>query len=421
MINEKYIYSTISGGKKMSLKDEETNMLCYFVFIGIAVKNCEKDTFPKNLKFVFSLEDINLLEKLIKSKVKNNVFEFDPPHGYYIYNNDIEETVSILKNNLDEYLNDKDENIHYIYIDDISRFNTLLNRLHDSLSEEFEEYKHSILNDIWIRMSPNDLDDIYKFLDKQILFIESKFFTVPNILSNEYNKESYICDIGDYKVMYNICDSGVWCETNRKVSITMKNKYFKNRVLFLPDIYFETIVEDGRNVCYIYAIQNHKHVSKCFDKKSAKEDLLVVKKQLKNKSINYKFILTLEFFIQILKENGIYDIKVPLLQLFNYDYHISMSEEFKKRMVYFEEKVRKGKIPPDDTIYEQIKEVYDNVVDKEDIISKNKTEKLVETFMLVEEKFQDIEILSEPFIEDENLLVKVLDISKDKSLKRILK
>ena len=180
-------------------------------------------------------------------------------------------------------------------------------------------------------------------------------------------------------------------------------------------------MEDGRNVCYIYAIQNHKHVSKCFDKKSAKEDLLVVKKQLKNKSINYKFILTLEFFIQILKENGIYDIKVPLLQLFNYDYHISMSEEFKKRMVYFEEKVRKGKIPSDDTIYEQIKEVYDNVVDKEDIISKNKTEKLVETFMLVEEKFQDIEILSEPFIEDENLLVKVLDISKDKSLKRILK
>lgn len=54
------------------------------------------------------------------------------------------------------------------------------------------------------------------------------------------------------------------------------------------------------------------------------------------------------------------------------------------------------------------------------IVSKNKTERLIETFMLVEERFRDIEILSEPFIQDENLIVKVLDMPKDKSLKKVL-
>lgn len=404
----------------MNLKDEETNMLCYFVFIGIAVKNRKIDTFPKNLKFVFSLNDISLLEKLIKSKVKNNIFEYDPPDGYYIYGKDIEETISILKSNLEEYLNHKDENIHYIYIDDIFRFNNLLNRLHDVLTGQLQWHKYSILSGIWIRMSPNDLDNIYKFLEKQILFIKSKYFPIPNNLLNEHNKQTHICDIGSYEVIFQISDNSIWYETSREVLLTIKNKYFKNRFLFLPDIHFETIEEDGRMVCYIYAIQDRKHVLKWFDEKSAEKDLSPIKKQLRNKYVNYRFVLALEIFIQILRENGIYDIKVPLLQIFNYDYHVCMSEDCKERMTLLENEVREGKLSVEDANYEQTKELYSHVADKEDIISKNKTERLIQTFMLVEERFQDIQILSEPFIQDENLIVKVLDIHKDKSLRRKL-
>lgn len=404
----------------MNLKDEETNMLCYFVFIGIAVKNRKMDIFPKNLKFVFSLDDISLLEKLIKSKVKNNIFEYDPPDGYYIYSKNIEETISILKSNLEEYSNHKDENIHYIYIDDIFRFNNLLNRLREALKREFENYKYSILSSIWIRMTPNDLDNIYKFIEKQIAFIENKSFVALNILLNGHLKENCICDIGNYKVTYQVWDAGIWYETNRKMSFNVSNKYFKNRFLFLPDIYFETIEEDSKNVCYISAVQDRKHIVKWFDEKSAEEDLSPIKRQLRNKYVNYRFVLALEIFIQILRENGIYDIKVPLLHLFNYDYHVCMSEDCKERMTYLEEKVREGKISLDDANYEQTKELFDHIADKEDIVSKNKTERLIETFMLVEERFRDIEILSEPFIQDENLIVKVLDTPKDKSLKKVL-
>ena len=65
-----------------------------------------------------------------------------------------------------------------------------------------------------------------------------------------------------------------------------------------------------------------------------------------------------------------------------------------------------------------IKEKYDKVADKQDVISKNKTERLIGTFMTLEEKFGGINILSEPFIQDENLIVKVLNSSPKKSLKR---
>ena len=102
------------------------------------------------------------------------------------------------------------------------------------------------------------------------------------------------------------------------MSFTVSNKFFKNRFLLLPDIYFEIIEEDGRNVCYISAIQDRKHIVKWFDEKSAEEDLSPIKRQLRNKYVNYRFVLALEIFIQVLRENGIYDIKVPLLQLFNY-------------------------------------------------------------------------------------------------------
>jgi hypothetical protein len=108
-----------------------------------------------------------------------------------------------------------------------------------------------------------------------------------------------------------------------------------------------------------------------------------------------------------MKENDIYDIKVPLLQLFNYDYHITMSDNYKKIMSRFEEDIKKRIITKKNESYLQMKETYDRVVDKEDIISKNKTERLVETFMFLQEKYNEIEILTNPFIEDENLIVKI--------------
>lgn len=178
----------------MEMIDSSMNILCYFIFESIAIKNCECDTFPKNLKFVFSLEDINFFDNLIKNKVKRNVLEIDNSHSYYLYNHDIENVLSTLRKNLKEYLNNKDENTHYIYVDNIVRFADLLNKLTKSLNEEYEDNGHdfnfSILSTIWLRMSPSEFDDIYKFLERQILFNENKCLAVPEIYSEDYFKKN---------------------------------------------------------------------------------------------------------------------------------------------------------------------------------------------------------------------------------------
>ena len=405
----------------MKMKNKNVDLLLYFIFISVAIKNRDYFEFPKNLKFVFSLEDINLIEYLIKRKVKNNILEINNKKGYFIYNDDIEYVLSVLKRNRDEYLYNKDDNTYYIYIDDIVRFNDLLNELNDSLKDEFgDNYIFSILNGIWIRMSAGDFDNVYKFLERQISFNESKYFHVPRYFEKEYNEEIYLCDLNNYHVCYRFDSAGAFCESNRKVSIfiqdDVENDSFIKIRFPLPQIYFEIINEDGKKICYIYAIQATKYTIWPSDRKIA-DSLIDIKKQIR---YNYEYILALEFFIKILRENGIYNIKVPLLQLFDYDYHISRSNVYKQKMAILEKAISEGRLTSDDSGYEQTKEVYDKVVDKQDIISKNKTERLIDFFRIVESRFQDIEILSEPFIQDENLIVKILDSPKGKKLKRIL-
>lgn len=394
----------------MEMIDSSMNILCYFIFESIAIKNCECDTFPKNLKFVFSLEDINFFDNLIKNKVKRNVLEIDNSHSYYLYNHDIENVLSTLRKNLKEYLNNKDENTHYIYVDNIVRFADLLNKLTKSLNEEYEDNGHdfnfSILSTIWLRMSPSEFDDIYKFLERQILFNENKCLAVPEIYSEDYFKKKYVCDLKKYKICYQINATEVWYETNKKISIFIEND--TDRSLLLPEVYFQIIDTGSKKTCYIYAIQSSKD-ERMNENEKIEESLIDIKRQLRNKYVNYKFVLALKFFIEILRENDIYDIKVPLLQLFNYDYHVSMSEEYKRLMSCYEKDVSEGRLTYDSDIYKYTKKEFDKVADKQDIISKNKTERLIGTFIVLEEKFGGINILSEPFIEDENLIVKVLE------------
>lgn len=384
----------------INIKKKDIDLLCYFVFNSIAI-NSNKTDFPSNVKFVFSKEDIELLEYLVNNKKSKD-------YKYYLYPKDIEKVITQLKYNLLEYLYERKDNNYYIYIEDIERFTKLLSKLNKSIKKglngdgyDFSDY---ILESVWLRMSPNDYDNIYNFLEKQIAFSNSNYFTVPSIESKEYKKSTYHTNLLDYKVFYQINTAGPWYESNRKMSISIEDE--KERRLYLPEIYFNVIDEDDKKQCYVYAIQNPKS-EHYYSVDNIEEKLVNTKRQLRNKYVNYKFILALKYFIDIMKENEIYDIKVPLLQVFNYDYHVTMSDNYKRIMSRFEEDIKKGTTTKEDYSYLQMKKTYDKVADKEDIISKNKTERLVETFLLLQEKYDGIEILTDPFIEDENLIVKI--------------
>ena len=380
------------------------DLICYFVFSGGLVENDYNSVYPHTVKFVFYKKDIEYLEYL----AKNNRSEFYP---FYLQNDSIDKIINILNNNLFEYNNKRDEQIYYIYVDDIIKFTDLLYELYVSIKKEVDDYSsfsYKYLDAVWLRMSPNEYSDIYKFLRKQIEFSKSNYFEPTNYFSPDYYKPKYLCDFLNYDVKYNIVVTSPWYETNRKVELYIERN--KDKKVYLPHIYFDVIDEDNKKVCYLYAIQNPK--GNIYNDEIVENSLTSVKRVYRNKYVNYKFILSLKFFIKLLELNGIYDIKVPLLQLLNYDYHISMSEDYKHNLETLNKKIEEGKITEYDQVYIQGKDVYDKVADKEDIISKNKTERLVHTFYVLNEIYNNIEILSDPFIEDDNLIVKVKKITR---------
>ena len=62
----------------------------------------------------------------------------------------------------------------------------------------------------------------------------------------------------------------------------------------------------------------------------------------------------------------------------------------------------------DETIkYLHEKQIYHNFVDKQYVISKNKTERLVETFLALNDKYSISDFLNDPMIEDDNLNMKI--------------
>ena len=384
---------------------KKIDILCYFVFSGGLVENERNNAYPNSVKFVFSKEDIDYLDFLVRNKKS----EFYP---FYLPNESIDNVINILNNNLYEYNNKRDDQIYYIYVDDIIKFTDLLYELYISVKKEVEDdstYTYKYLDAVWLRMSPNDYSDIFKFLRKQIEFSKSNYFKPNNCFSIDYYKPKYLCDFLDYEVKYNIITTSPWYETNRKIEFFIERN--EENKLYLPDVYFSVIDEDNKKVCYLYAIQNPK--GNIYNDEIVENSLTNIKRVYRNKYVNYKFLLSLKYFIKLMEENGIYDIKVPLLQLFNYDYHISMSEEYKRNLDSLNKKIEEGKISEYAQVYIQVKAVYDKVADKEDIISKNKTERLVHTFYVLNEIYNNIDILNDPFIEDENLIVKIKKITRN--------
>ena len=98
----------------------------------------------------------------------------------------------------------------------------------------------------------------------------------------------------------------------------------------------------------------------------------------------------------MLKREGIYNIEVPLLEVLNYDYHAITGKRTKEM---FERQWRDITDLEECEMeqYELDKELYEKFVDKEDFISKNKVEGLVDLFYRVKEQFDDIEIIPDDF------------------------
>lgn len=257
---------------------------------------------------------------------------------------------------------------------------------------------------IFLRMSPSDFTDIEKFLELQLSFLKSSVF-------DEYIKKNIL--IGEYagfKLYASKEENTSWCETDIKMTFFLKGE--NNEIHTLPSIYFATTEENGQTICYIYAIQNERERQ---ISKRAQRSLYKLNSGIENPDVNPSSVLVLNTFVKMLLEKGIEDIRVPALQVLSYRYHELLSEKAKKDLAenYSEERLEyinnlssyeRTRMLEE---YEWQKTWYNHIVDKEDFISETKTEGLFKIFCRVATQFGTIELQNIPFLEDENLRIKI--------------
>ena len=364
--------------------------------------------------------------------------EFDMPYIKFVFD---KETLIGLK----DYLDKKDANTYYKglksieYLFDIyndqeeGRIDELSIQVHDSnkffnlLEEIIKAYSkgeyyalvkpYNFIRSIWLRMGIKDINNVEEFLERQLKFIENdKLLTGFNTICELSENESLVYSIGNNED---------WFETNKNISFGIYKDgedIFDTKRYYFPAIHYGLSKENNVPTCFIYGIQT---LNTYFSKdKTIKEKLQPIRKKLRNKNVSSDFIIGLSSFLDFLYDNGIKDIEIPTLQVFNYMYHEHLSDNIKNNYNSYsdeekqelEKSFEEGKRDDKELDYIHTKGMVSRFVDKQDIISHNKTERLIETVYELINLNPSIELVSEPFINGENMVLHLngkTDILKD--------
>ena len=358
------------------------------------------------IKFVFSEEALTEMEK-----ITNNI-EYEDDKKIAL------SSLDILKKTRVKYLEKKEE--EYIIVNDYKKFFYLLTELKKAINEHGFSRNFTInelYRSIWLRMNPSDLENVEGFLRRQISFaMNDDIFGHCKETLHQY---------GDIYIRFENRSNEDWFETNNNIRFSIEQEeetesddlfsiFHSYKSYSLPSIHYGLIKENNEAVCYIYGIQNLDNYTK--QDEDLKKIIQGERKRLRNSTVSPDFIITLKLFIDLLYSRGITKMKIPLMQNFNYIYHEYTSNKYKEKLAeYTEEQKEKymdeynnGNRDNDVVDYMIVQDCYNMFADKEDIISKNKTERFIETFMIMKEKYDNIEILNEPFIHSDNLIIDIL-------------
>ncbi len=353
------------------------------LFVNSTIFEIQKTREIPRINFIFDENGLSLIESVKKRPFKKEDY-FTPD----ISDKDYELLLS---------QNKISENAYNIKINDADTFFTLLTEIvNEQVRLEYEyhgfnnaRYKALLmLRRIWLRMDSTDFYSVENFLMKQRDFIKNREL-------DTFKKDSIFTQYNGINVYYKVSPQESYYETSRVVRFYL---YDGNERHDLANILYDIREENHENVCYIYAVQKPK-----ISKKSKRLERLIYKVNSLSSdgksSVHPNFSLPMLFFIELLKSHNIDHIKVPLYQVLSYDYHVLLSkkskEDFNKRWnkekLLEMERLRTSDNRLDKKEYAALleeynyeKQWYDHVVDKEDFISKSKSEGLANLFMFLE-------------------------------------
>lgn len=263
------------------------------------------------------------------------------------------------------YENNCDENILTLHIKNSRKFFGLLTQITNKalflyysywglISER--EYCLNILRRIWLRMGPNDFNDVNKFLEKQLEFLNNNW----NFKLNDKNYQ-VVDKFFEREVLAYYSVSGTYDETFYGVDFRITGNSEIESTHTLSTVRYGICYEENELVCYIYAIQNtgHPYINKAVQRQLYKE---FVKKDY---GVHPNQIYAMYLFLKELQKSGINKVKIPILQVLNYEYH--------------------------EIMYDQ----EEDVIERCDKISKLKTEKLLVVMDVMQELFEDFMLLND--------------------------
>lgn len=321
-------------------------------------------------------------------------------------------TPDISEKDIDLLRHQNDKNCPTIYVkDNIKFFKYLTDIINNNafLHNKYNDYRNArafaikFLRRIWLRMGPNDFNNVEKFLEKQLEFVKNDIFY-------DFKDELVIDDFYGYNVTAKSTTAFSWDEAPLKIEFKIYDE--DNKSYHSLSHIFYGIEND---TCHIYAVQNDRQ-----RKRIPKIERLLYKlnKDIENPIVHPSMVYSIILFINILKENGINKIKVPTLQVLSYRYHELLSNKEKidfpkrwnkeklKNLKYLGKREQEYKLKQ----YELEKLWYDHIVDKEDLISRLKTENLINLIYRVVENDDSLTLISDI---DDSLIIKI----NNKSLK----
>lgn len=336
------------------------------------------------IRFVFDSKDISEFQLIVLKD-----YEHDKEKGLVALR-------KLLRNNKNQVDNS-------IRINNSNEFFEVLGQIIEECEKQKLEEKELLLCGMWLRMGVEDLNNVEDFLKKQLEFIKNL-----NCFPTDYTP---VLEDGDTTIEYRSHYNLGFNETSSRIEFKVNDK--EHGDYYFPAIHYGLSLRNGKPKCYIYAIQNIR--DKNTNTEFFDEYLRPIKKGLRNKYVSKDFVLTLGLFLDMIYSSGIDEIRVPIYQVFNYRQHEFLSdvlnvvcndyEEEEKKVL--EEKIKNNDIDDNVSDYIHNKILYDRFVGKEDMISRNKTERFIYTFMVLNEIFDNIEICNEPFIQGDELIIKI--------------
>lgn len=295
----------------------------------------------------------------------------------------------------------------YIPVHDSSKFFSFL----QEIVELYSKRKNKKLSDsdyflrsIWLRMGPSDIENVEEFLKRQLTFLKN------DSLIPEYKE---IQSLGDEDVIsYRIHENDDWFETNQRIVFSVRRNsddIYDQKDYDFPGIHYGLAKESGIPTCFIYGIQTIGGMQD----EDIKQDLQPIRKSLRNEYCSADFLIALSLFFDYLYDHHVRDIEIPTLQVFNYPYHEYLSshiqelfdeytEDEKKEYEFrYSRGVRSGTVLD----YMRGKKLVSRFVDKQDLISHNKTERLIQILLELVDRFPSVELESYPLQESENMRI----------------